>query len=37
MRTVETQRRQIFLTPGLRDTPGYHRRVVAVLTLLHSS
>jgi DNA-binding NarL/FixJ family response regulator len=36
-RTVETHIRQIFLKLGLRDTPAYHRRVVAVLTFLRSS
>jgi DNA-binding NarL/FixJ family response regulator len=36
-RTVETHIRQIFLKLGLRETPAYHRRVVAVLTFLRSS
>jgi DNA-binding NarL/FixJ family response regulator len=35
-RTVETHVRQIFLKLGLRETPAYHRRVVAVLTFLRS-
>jgi DNA-binding NarL/FixJ family response regulator len=36
-RTVETHIRQIFLKLNLRDTPAYHRRVVAVLTFLRSN
>jgi serine/threonine-protein kinase len=36
-RTVETHIRQIFLKLDLRDTPAYHRRVVAVLTFLRSN
>jgi DNA-binding NarL/FixJ family response regulator len=35
-RTVETHIRQIFSKLDLRDTPAYHRRVVAVLTYLRS-
>ena len=36
-RTVETHIRQIFLKLDLRETPSYHRRVVAVLTFLRSN
>jgi DNA-binding NarL/FixJ family response regulator len=36
-RTVETHIRQIFLKLELRETPAYHRRVVAVLTFLRSN
>ena len=36
-RTVETHVRQIFLKLDLRETPAYHRRVVAVLTFLRSN
>jgi DNA-binding NarL/FixJ family response regulator len=36
-RTVEAHIRQIFMKLGLRDTPAYHRRVVAVLTFLRSN
>jgi DNA-binding NarL/FixJ family response regulator len=36
-RTVETHIRQIFLKLDLRETPAYHRRVVAVLTFLRSN
>ena len=35
-RTVEAHVRQILLKLGLRETPAYHRRVVAVLTFLRS-
>jgi DNA-binding NarL/FixJ family response regulator len=37
LRTVETHIRQIFLKLRLRDTPAYHRRVVAVPTFLRSN
>jgi DNA-binding NarL/FixJ family response regulator len=36
-RTVETHIRQIFVKLDLRETPAYHRRVVAVLTFLRSN
>jgi serine/threonine-protein kinase len=35
-RTIETHIRQIFLKLNLRETPAYHRRVVAVLTFLRA-
>jgi DNA-binding NarL/FixJ family response regulator len=36
-KTVEAHVSQIFLKLGLRDAPGYHRRVLAVLTFLRSA
>jgi DNA-binding NarL/FixJ family response regulator len=36
-RTVKTHVRQIFLKLDLHETPSYHCRVVAVLTLLRSN
>jgi DNA-binding CsgD family transcriptional regulator len=36
-RTVATHIREILLKLGVRETPGYHRRVVAVVTCLRSS
>jgi len=35
-RTIETHIRQIFLKLNLRETPAYHRRVVAGLTFLRA-
>jgi DNA-binding NarL/FixJ family response regulator len=36
-KTVETHVSQIFSKLGLRDAPGHHRRVLAVLTFLRSA
>ena len=35
-KTIETHISQIFLKLGLQDSPGHHRRVLAVLTFLRS-
>jgi DNA-binding NarL/FixJ family response regulator len=35
-KNVEAHISQIFLELGLRDVPGYHRRVLAVLTFLRT-
>ena len=36
-KTVEAPVSQIFSKLGLRGVPGYHRRVLAVLTFLRTS